>query len=68
MGKPKYFDEMNEFLGYRPIVNNIYEMAVGLHAPAPLAPPSPLAVPSHFSAPSPVNDLFHLEAVASPSS
>ena len=41
MGKPKFFDEMNEFLGYRLILNNIYEMAVGLHAPAPLAPLHP---------------------------
>ena len=41
MGKSKFFDEMNEFLGYKPILNNIYEMAVGLHAPAPLAPLHP---------------------------
>ena len=59
---------MNEFLGYRPIVNNIYEMAVDLHAPAPLAPLSLLAVHSPFSTPSPVSDPFYLEAVAGPSS
>ena len=50
MLKPKYFEEIDEIYGYRPIINNIYEASIGLPSTLPVLT-SPVAIPSPLTDP-----------------